>query len=89
MIPKTDPKLPKLIYKTTSEYNELIEVYQVGKARRLSVNGIIQSISWDSPFQRKTIFGQLVGFVKKKRPESKAYSIIWLRGRDNGSFIYS
>jgi spermidine synthase len=73
-------KAPKLIYKTSSEYNDPIELFQIGDYRRLCVKGTIQSISSDNPSCKKRIWGRLVALVKEKRPEAKSILLLGLGG---------
>lgn len=73
-------KLPKLLYQTTSDYNERIEVYQKGKTTQLSVNNSVQSVSWDSPFVTRQVWGRLVELVKEKRPQAKNILMFGLGG---------
>ncbi len=73
-------RFPKRIFHATSNYNERIEVFQIGKTRLLSVNNTAQSTNWDSPFVKKRIWGRLVDFVKEKRPNAKSILILGLGG---------
>ena len=79
MVP-TNLKTSKLIYKTSSEYNELIEVYQIGDFYRLSVGGIIQSISSDNPSCKSRVWGRLVELIKEKRPKTRSILLFGLGG---------
>jgi len=73
-------KAPKLIHKTTSEYNELIEVYQIGDNYQLSVNGVVQSISPDTPSCKNRVWGRLVDQIEEEKPEAKSVLLFGLGG---------
>lgn len=73
-------KVPKLIHQATSKYNDRIEVYQIGNSKQLSVNGTVQSISWDSPSARKRIWGRLAALIKEKSPHAKNILMLGLGG---------
>lgn len=74
------PELPELIYRTSSEYNEKIEVYKVGDKLRLSVNGIVQSISANTPSVTRRIWGRTVELVKNQKPNAEEILILGLGG---------
>ncbi|MBT6401665.1 fused MFS/spermidine synthase [candidate division WWE3 bacterium] len=73
-------KIPKLIHSTSSEYNKLIEVYQVGDIRRLSVDGVVQSISHTAKSVERRFWGQVEGFVAENRPEARHILMFGLGG---------
>lgn len=75
-----DLKFPKLLYKSTSDYNERIEVYQVGQTRRLSVNNVVQSISANAPSVNNRVWGKVVELVKEHRPNAKDILMFGLGG---------
>jgi spermidine synthase len=72
--------LPKLIYKTTSQYNGEVEVYQVGHTRKLSVNNTVQSINSDSPSVMNRVWGRIVEVAKDLRPHAKNVLMFGLGG---------
>lgn len=74
------PKLPKLIYRTSSEYNDKIEVFEVGDKLRLSVNGIVQSISVNTPSVTRRIWGRTVELVKNQKPKAEQVLLLGLGG---------
>lgn len=73
-------KFPKLIYSTTSEYNERIEIHQIGKTKQLSVNNSVQSVNWDSPSVKNRFWGRLVSLIKEKRPQAGSVLMFGLGG---------
>lgn len=79
-MPFENLKFPKLLYKTTSDYNERIEVFQVGQTKRLSVNNVVQSISSNSPSVGNRIWGQMVELVAEQRPEARSILMFGLGG---------
>ena len=73
-------KVPKLIYSTSSKYNNQIEVFQIGDHRQLSVNSTVQSISWETPSAKTRVWGRLAELVKDKRPKAKNILMFGLGG---------
>ncbi len=72
--------LPKVIYQTSSEYNGDISVIQVGRTRRLSVDGLTQSINWDSPSCMRMYWGKAIEILKQNEPSLKKLMILGLGG---------
>ena len=59
-------KLPKVIYETSSKYNETIKVLKVGEVLKLSVNNFVQSLSKDSKSVNRLCWGQAVKILKEQ-----------------------
>lgn len=73
-------KLPKLVYSTESKYNGTIEIYEVGQTKKLSIDGVVQSINWESPSARRTVWGRLVDVLKEEMPAVRSILILGLGG---------
>lgn len=73
-------KLPKLIYRASSKFNEKIEVFEVGDKLRLSVNGVVQSISVNTPSVTRRIWGRTVELVKNQKPKAGEILLLGLGG---------
>lgn len=73
-------QLPKTLYEVTSEFNGKISVIEVGSTRKLSVDGIIQSVSWDSPSASKLVWGRLVENLYEQQPNLKSVMVLGLGG---------
>lgn len=72
--------IPQTIYTTESKYNGKIEVIQVGNTRKIKVDGIYQSLNWDSPSCKKLVWGKAVDLLKRLEPELKSVLILGLGG---------
>lgn len=73
-------KLPKTIYETESEYNGKISVIEIGQTRKLSVDGIVQSVNWDSPNAGRQVWGRLVENLHEQQPNLKTVMVLGLGG---------
>jgi len=73
-------KLPKLIFEKESEYNGTIKIYQVGKILKLSVDGLVQSVNWDTKYARNSVWGKVAELVKKEEPAANNIMILGLGG---------
>lgn len=60
--------IPKLIYETESKINGKIEVFEVGKTRKIVVANTTQSLSWDSPSVPSRVWGRAVDILKENEP---------------------
>lgn len=72
--------LPKVIYETSSKFNEKIQVVQRGDTLRLRVNGVVQSVNFDSPVVNKMYWGKLIKLLKEKAPDMDEVLILGLGG---------
>ncbi len=72
--------LPKVIYETSSNYNNTIQVIEVGNTRRLSVSNIVQSVNWDSPVANRMSWGRTVKVLKENEPNLRSVMILGLGG---------
>jgi spermidine synthase len=73
-------KLPKTIYETTSEFNGKISVVEVGSTRKLYVDGMTQSVNWDSPNAGRQVWGRLVDNLYDQQPDLNKVMILGLGG---------
>lgn len=73
-------KLPKTIYEVDSEFNGKISVIEVGSTRKLSVDGVVQSVNWDSPNASRQVWGRLVENLHEQLPELKTALVLGLGG---------
>lgn len=73
-------KLPKVIYETNSEFNGKISVIEVGSTRKLSVDGVVQSVNWDSPNAPRQVWGRLVENLHEQQPDLKTAMVLGLGG---------
>ncbi|MBI2620785.1 hypothetical protein HYW61_00995 [candidate division WWE3 bacterium] len=72
--------LPKTVYETESKFNGKISVIQVGKTRKLSVDGVVQSVNWDSQAAKKMYWGVLASLLKERVPDAANIMILGLGG---------
>lgn len=72
--------LPKTVYECDSDVNGHILVIDVGKTRKLSVNGIVQSVNSDSPVSDKMYWGRAVEGYKDFFPEVSNMLILGMGG---------
>lgn len=73
-------KLPKTIYEVNSEFNGKISVLEVGSTKKLLVDGVIQSINWDSPNASRQVWGRLVENLHEQQPDLKSVLVLGLGG---------
>ncbi|MFA5776001.1 MAG: hypothetical protein WC988_00320 [Patescibacteria group bacterium] len=73
-------KMPKTVYEVDSEFNGKISVVEIGSTRRLYVDGIIQSVSWDSPNASRQVWGRLVENLHDQAPDLKKVMVLGLGG---------
>jgi spermidine synthase len=73
-------KMPKTIYEVNSEFNGKISVVEVGSTRKLYVDGIIQSVNWDSPNAGRQVWGRLVENLHEQVSELKNVLVLGLGG---------
>jgi spermidine synthase len=73
-------KLPKTIFETHSDFNGTISVIEVGHTRKLSVDGAVQSVNWDSPNASRQVWGRLVENLHEQMPELKTALVLGLGG---------
>jgi spermidine synthase len=73
-------KTPNIIYSVDSEYNGHIEVLEVGHTRKLKVEGIDQSVNWDSPSCAQLVWGKLVSLLHREEPELKNVLVLGTGG---------
>lgn len=75
-----DLQLPKVLYETQSQFNGKIRVVQYGKTRKLLVDGVSQSLNWDSPAAPKKVWGRVVDVLKEEQPALKKVLLLGLGG---------
>ena len=73
-------KPPEVIYQGSSKYNPNIKIVKVGKTLRLTVDGYIQSVNYDSPVCSKLFTGKTVDLVKREIPDANNFLALGLGG---------
>lgn len=73
-------KLPKTIYEIDSQFNGKISVIEIGSTRKLSVDGVVQSVNWDSPNAGRQVWGRLVENLHEQQPDLKTAMVLGLGG---------
>jgi spermidine synthase len=73
-------KLPKTIYEVDSEFNGKISVVEVGSTRKLYVDGMTQSVNWDSPNADRQVWGRLVENLREQAPDLAKVMVLGLGG---------
>jgi spermidine synthase len=77
--------LPKVVYETDSPLNGHLMVIDVGKTRKLSVNGTVQSVSYASPASQRQYWGRAIEGYKEFFPQMANIMILGLGG---GTFAH-
>ncbi len=72
--------LPKVVYSTVSDKNGQIDVVQIGKTRKIKVDGKEQSLNWDAPSARRLVWGRVIDVLKQNEPNLKNILILGLGG---------
>lgn len=72
--------LPKTVYECDSDVNGHIMVIDIGKTRKLSVNGVVQSVNHDSPSGKNMYWGRAVEGYKEYFPELHNLLILGMGG---------
>jgi spermidine synthase len=72
--------IPKILYQTESKYNGKIDVFEVGKTRKIRVGGIYQSLNWESPACKSLVWGKAADLLKREEPELNNVMILGLGG---------
>lgn len=73
-------KPPTVIYETDSSYNGHIKVVDVGSTRKIIVDGITQSLNWNSPSCKKQYWGKVIELLQETSPTLKKIMILGLGG---------
>jgi spermidine synthase len=73
-------KLPKVIFETTSDYNGVIQVIEIGQTLKLSVNNVVQSVNPHSPVVQRMIWGKTAALLKEIAPSLRNILILGLGG---------
>ncbi|KKS55155.1 MAG: Spermidine synthase [candidate division WWE3 bacterium GW2011_GWD2_42_34] len=73
-------QLPKIIYETDSKYNGKVQVWEVGKTRKIKVDKIDQSISHKSPSANRLVWGKVIEVLEENAPDLKNILILGLGG---------
>ncbi len=71
---------PKVIFSAQSEINGQIDVVQVGKTRKIKVDGIEQSLNWDAPSTNRLVWGRAVDVLEQNEPHLKNILVLGLGG---------
>lgn len=70
----------KKLYETESQYNGHVEVLEVGRTKKIKVDGIDQSLNHEAPSCSKLVWGKAVALLKKLEPELNNVLILGLGG---------
>ncbi|HSX39683.1 MAG TPA: fused MFS/spermidine synthase [Candidatus Saccharimonadales bacterium] len=73
-------KLPKILLEVHSDFNGKIIVAEAGHTRKLIVDGVKQSINWDSPATAQKYWGRTVDVLKENQPALKKVLVLGLGG---------
>lgn len=73
-------RLPKVVYETESKYNGKILVIEVGRTKRLSVDGVVQSVNWDSPSVERSYWSSMVRVLKEEVLDLRSIIILGMGG---------
>jgi len=71
---------PKVICRILSSVQGEVEVIQIGKERRLVVDGYVQSVNFDCPGVGERVWGQIVRFALEECPEANIVLLLGLGG---------
>ena len=71
---------PKVIYEVESKYNGTIQVVEFGKFRRVIVDGVVQSLSYDSQTCQRLYWGKIIEVLKQNHPDVKKVLSLGLGG---------
>jgi spermidine synthase len=80
-----DSLTPKVIFKGSTKFNKDIQVIQIGRRKKLLVNGLVQSFSSSSKFAQKRVWGKVTDTIKKEAPKSKRVLIL---GMGAGTMVH-
>lgn len=75
-----DIKPPKVIFETDSKYNGHIQIIEVGHTRKLAVDGVIQSVNWDSPSINSLVWGNMADLIEEQVPNATNLLMFGLGG---------
>ena len=73
-------QLPTVIYSDTSPYSKKIEVIEVSGTRKLIVEGVVQSVSANTPSVERMIWGSIADLIVQEQPETSSMLIFGLGG---------
>ena len=73
-------KVPQILYSVNSKYNGKIDVIETGTTRKIRVDGIDQSLNWNSSVCDKLVWGKLAALLKREEPELNSVLILGLGG---------
>lgn len=73
-------KPPEIIYENSSKYNPNIKIIKVGRTLRLTVDGFVQSVNYDSPVCQKLFTGKIVDLLKREVPDGDNFLVLGLGG---------
>ncbi|MFA6981695.1 MAG: methyltransferase domain-containing protein [Patescibacteria group bacterium] len=79
--------LPKVIFETDSKYNGKISVIKQGESLKLSVNGVVQSMSHTSESAKRRVWGQVIPVLEEHAPGFKNILVFGLGGGTMQHFI--
>ena len=72
--------MPKIIYSVQSEINGQIDVVDIGNTRKIKVEGLYQSLNWDSPSAKRLVWGKATDLICEQEPKLKNILILGLGG---------
>lgn len=73
-------QLPKIIFEAESKYNGKIEVWQVGKNKKIKVDHFEQSVSHTSQSVNRLVWGKAVEVLQEQLPDLKSVLVLGLGG---------
>ena len=71
-------KLPNVIYKAKSKFNEDIQVVESNGTRRLLVNNYTQSVNFESPLAERMVWGRTLRLLQEEEPELNTILILFV-----------
>ncbi|MBU1133125.1 methyltransferase domain-containing protein [Patescibacteria group bacterium] len=71
-------KSPEVVYEGSSKYNPDIKIVKVGRTLRLTVEGYIQSVNYNSPACSKLFMGKTVDLIKREIPVAADFLVLGL-----------
>jgi len=75
-----DSPQQKTVFSAQSEINGKIDVIDIGEARKLRVEGVDQSLNWDSANAKRLVWGQAADIICKEKANLKRMLVLGLGG---------
>ena len=80
VLPHQNADKQQVIFSTQSDINGKIDVVEIGSTRKLRVENIDQSMSWNAPNAKRLVWGQAVKIICEEEPDLKRVLILGLGG---------